>query len=172
MIEHQVIEYEDLAKSNASLMIEMEAAAKRVIRSGWYVLGKEVSSFESEFAEYIGVKHCIGVASGLDALLLSIEALDMTPGSEVLVASNTYIATILAIVRAGHKPVLVEPELETFNINPTLLESALSSRTRAICVTHMFEGLPYGFYLRIRARTQPKLLKIAPNHMVRGWASR
>lgn len=138
MIEHQVIEYEDLAKSNASLMIEMEAAAKRVIRSGWYVLGKEVSSFESEFAEYIGVKHCIGVASGLDALLLSIEALDMTPGSEVLVASNTYIATILAIVRAGHKPVLVEPELETFNIDPTLLESALSSRTRAICVTHMF----------------------------------
>ena len=107
MNNYQSIDYENLARSNAPFMVEIEAAAKRVIRSGWYVLGKEVSSFESEFAEYIGVKHCIGVASGLDALLLSIEALDMTPGSEVLVASNTYIATILAIVRA--MPVLWSP---------------------------------------------------------------
>lgn len=133
-----MIEYESLARSNSAYMAELEEAAIRVIRSGWYVLGQEVSAFESEFAQYVGVKHCIGVANGLDALILSIEALDLPRGSEILVASNTYIATILAIVRAGHKPVLVEPELETFNIDPAGLALALTSRTRAVCVTHLF----------------------------------
>jgi dTDP-4-amino-4,6-dideoxygalactose transaminase len=116
----------------------LESAASRVIRSGWYVLGQEVAAFEQEFAQYLGVKHCIGVANGLDALILSIEALDLPKGSDILVASNTYIATILAIVRAGHKPVLVEPELETFNMDPTRLPDALTLNTRAICVTHLF----------------------------------
>lgn len=133
-----MIEYESLAKSNEAFMTELEAAATRVIRSGWYVLGNEVQAFEREFAEYIGAKHCIGVGNGLDALILSIEALDLPKGSEILVASNTYIATILAIVRAGHKPVLVEPELETFNMDPARLPEALTSKTRAICVTHLF----------------------------------
>ena len=119
-------------------MAELEEAATRVIRSGWYVLGQEVTAFEFEFVQYVGAKHCIGVANGLDALILSIEALDLPRDSEILVASNTYIATILAIVRAGHKPVLVEPELETFNIDPARLASALTSRTRAVCVTHLF----------------------------------
>ena len=138
MSEQIIIEYENLARSNAAFMADLEAAATRVIRSGWYVLGEEVSSFEAEFAQYIGAKHCIGVASGLDALILSIEGLDLPRGSEILVASNTYIATILAIVRAGHKPVLVEPELETFNIDPGLLAESITSKTRAICVTHLF----------------------------------
>jgi dTDP-4-amino-4,6-dideoxygalactose transaminase len=133
-----MIEYESLARSNSAYMAELEEAATRVIRSGWYVLGQEVREFETEFAKYVGAKHCIGVANGLDALILSIEALDLPRGSEVLVASNTYIATILAIVRAGYKPVLVEPELETFNIDPARLASALTSRTRAVCVTHLF----------------------------------
>lgn len=133
-----MIEYESLANSNAAYMAELESAASRVIRSGWYVLGQEVSAFEQEFAQYVGVKHCIGVANGLDALILSIEALDLPKGSEVLVASNTYIATILAILRAGHHPVLVEPVLETFNMDPTLLPAALAPKTRAICVTHLF----------------------------------
>lgn len=133
-----MIEYESLANSNASFMEELEAAATRVIRSGWYVLGQEVSAFESEFAQYVGAKHCIGVANGLDALILSIEALDLPKGSDILVASNTYIATILAIVRAGHCPVLVEPELATFNIDATLLPQAMTTKTRAICVTHLF----------------------------------
>jgi len=133
-----MIEYESLARSNAAFMAELEAAAARVIRSGWYVLGQEVSAFEAEFAQYVGAKHCIGVANGLDALILSIEALDLPRGSEILVASNTYIATILAIVRAGHKPVLVEPELETFNIDPARLAPALTPKTRAVCVTHLF----------------------------------
>lgn len=133
-----MIEYESLANSNAVFMDELEDAAKRVIRGGWYVLGQEVADFEAEFAQYVGAKHCIGVANGLDALILSIEALDLPKGSDILVASNTYIATILAIVRAGHRPVLVEPDRETFNIDPTLLSAALTDSTRAICVTHLF----------------------------------
>jgi dTDP-4-amino-4,6-dideoxygalactose transaminase len=133
-----MIEYESLANSNAVYMSDLESAASRVIRSGWYVLGKEVTAFEQEFAGYLGVKHCIGVANGLDALILSIEALTLPKSSEILVASNTYIATILAIARAGHKPVLVEPEIETFNMDPANLAVAMTSKTRAICVTHLF----------------------------------
>lgn len=133
-----MVEYESLARSNAAYMAELEAAATRVIRGGWYVLGQEVSAFEAEFARYVGAKHCIGVANGLDALILAIEALDLPKGSDVLVASNTYIATILAIVRAGLQPVLVEPELTTFNMDPAQLERAITPATRAICVTHLF----------------------------------
>ncbi len=133
-----MIEYENLANSNSTYFSELEAAASRVIRGGWYVLGQEVSAFEQEFAQYVGAKHCIGVANGLDALILSIEALNLPNGSDILVASNTYIATILAILRAGHHPVLVEPVLETFNMDPALLPAALTPKTRAICVTHLF----------------------------------
>lgn len=133
-----MVEYESLARSNSAYMADLEDAAKRVIRSGWYVLGQEVSAFEAEFADYVGAKHCIGVANGLDALILAIEALDLPKGSDVLVASNTYIATILAIVRAGHNPVLVEPELETFNMDPANLAGSMTTNTRAICVTHLF----------------------------------
>lgn len=138
MSESAVIEYESLAHSNQAFMAELEAAASRVIRSGWYVLGQEVANFEASFAAYVGAKHCIGVANGLDALILSIEALELPKGSDILVASNTYIATILAILRAGHRPVLVEPELTTFNIDASLLPKALTTKTRAICVTHLF----------------------------------
>jgi dTDP-4-amino-4,6-dideoxygalactose transaminase len=133
-----MIEYESLGQSNRQFMADLEEAATRVIRSGWYVLGQEVSAFESEFAQYVGAKHCIGVANGLDALILSIEALNLPKGSDVLVASNTYIATILAIVRAGHQPVLVEPDAETFNMDPAQLAGAMTAQTRAICVTHLF----------------------------------
>lgn len=134
----EMIEYESLAQANRALMEELEAVASRVIRSGWYILGNEVSSFEAEFAAFAESKHCISVANGLDALILSIEALDLPKGSEIMVASNTYIATILAILRAGHKPVLVEPERETFNIDPERLAAALTRDTQAICVTHLF----------------------------------
>ena len=133
-----MIEYESLARSNSQFMSELEEAASSVIRSGWYVLGHEVSAFEAEFAQFVGAKHCIGVANGLDALILSIEALDFPKNSDVLVASNTYIATILAILRAGHRPVLVEPDVETFNMNPAHLRNAITANSRAICVTHLF----------------------------------
>lgn len=133
-----MIEYENLAVSNAQFMNELKTAASRVIESGWYVLGQEVSDFESEFSKYTGAKHCIGVGNALDALTISMEALELPNNSAVLVASNTYIATILAIIRAGHQPILVEPELETFNIDAKKLAGAITSNTRAICVTHMF----------------------------------
>lgn len=133
-----MIEYENLAAANQPFMDELEQAAQNVIRSGWYVLGQEVGKFEQEFAHYVGAKYCIGVASGLDALILSLEAAQLPAQSEVLVAANTYIATILAIMRAGLKPVLVEPRRETFNIDPEKLKAALTSKTSAICITHMF----------------------------------
>ena len=133
-----MIEYEDLARSNLPFQSELEQAAGRVIRSGWYILGKEVAAFEDAFAAYVGSKHCIGVGNGLDALILSIEALDLPRGSDILVASNTYIATIVAIIRAGHRPVLVEPDINTYNIDPGRLADALTPATRAICVTHLY----------------------------------
>lgn len=133
-----MIEYENLATSNSAYMDELEAAASRVIRSGRYVLGPEVAAFESEFARFLGAKHCVGVGNGLDALILAIEALDLPVGSDIIVASNTYIATILAILRARHNPILVEPDIETFNVDPDRLGAALTSKVRAICVTHLF----------------------------------
>lgn len=133
-----IIEYESLARTNQAWMAELESAASKVIRSGWYVLGSEVAAFEAEFAAYVGRRHCIGVANGLDALILAIEALNLPKRSDILVASNTYIATILAILRAGHCPVLVEPVLDTFNMDPALLDQAMTSETRAVCVTHLF----------------------------------
>jgi len=133
-----MIEYESLARSNEKFITELEAAASQTIRSGWYVLGKEVGAFEEEYAGFVGARHCIGVANGLDALILSIEALNLPKNSDILVASNTYIATILAIVRAGHNPVLVEPDINTYNLNPDLIAGAMTTNTRAICVTHLY----------------------------------
>lgn len=133
-----MIEYENLARSNLPFQAELEQAAARVIRSGWYILGREVAAFEEAFAACIGTKHCIGVGNGLDALMLSIEALGLARGSDVLVASNTYIATIVAIIRAGHRPILVEPDIDTYNIDPSRLADALTPATRAICVTHLY----------------------------------
>lgn len=133
-----MIEYESLRNSNLEFMDDLEIAASRVIRSGWYVLGNEVELFERDFSNYLGIKNCIGVGNGLDALILSIEALDLPANSEILVASNTYIATIIAIIRAGHRPILVEPDISTFNINPKLLAASITKNTSAICVTHLF----------------------------------
>lgn len=133
-----MVEYENLARANQRFVDEFRAAFDRLLASGWYVLGNEVSSFENEFAAYVGSRHCIGVANGLDALTLSITAFDQPRGSEWLVASNTYIATILAIVQAGHRPVLVEPDPQTCNIDPDRLARALTPKTRGICVTHLY----------------------------------
>lgn len=133
-----MIEYENLGKANAPFLTEIKSAIDDVVNSGWFVLGKQVEQFESEFASYVGSEHCIGVANGLDALTLSIKALDLPKDAEVLVASNTYIATILAIVEAGLKPVLVEPNIDTYNIDPKLLSRALTSRTKAVCITHLY----------------------------------
>lgn len=133
-----MIEYENLAKTNAPYMASLCEAASEVVQSGWYILGQKVTAFESAFAQYLDVKHCIGVANGLDALTLSFVALDLPERSEVLVASNTYIATILGILHAGLVPVLVEPDISTYNINPAGLQASLTRKTSALCVTHLY----------------------------------
>lgn len=133
-----IIPYENLARTNRQFEEEFKSAFNTFIEKGWYILGQEVKSFEEEFASYIGTKHCIGVASGLDALIIALECLKLPKGSDVLVPSNTYIASILAIVKAGLNPVLVEPDIETCNINPDLLESSLTPNTSAVLVVHLY----------------------------------
>jgi len=133
-----IIEYENLLNSNREFNDDFVCAFKEVIESGWYILGGKVKAFETEFAEFCGSKHCIGVASGLDALILALKALDMPAGSEVIVPSNTYIATILSILHCNLRPVLVEPELATYNIDPLKIREHITSKTRAIMVVHLY----------------------------------
>jgi dTDP-4-amino-4,6-dideoxygalactose transaminase len=133
-----MIEYEDLYKSNQPFLDDYRQAFEGVLQSGWFILGKNVREFENEFAAYCGSNHCIGVASGLDALNLSLACLDLPRGSEVLVPSNTYIATILSIAHLGHKPVLVEPNIHTYNIDPEKLEEKITKNTRAIMLVHLY----------------------------------
>ncbi len=116
---------------------EYEQAALRALRSGWYVLGREVEAFEDEFADYIGARFCVGVNSGLDALTLSLRALKIGAGDEVIVPANTYIATVLAITANGATPVFVEPD-EFYNLDASKLATALTNRTRAIMVVHLY----------------------------------
>ncbi len=121
---------------------EIREAARRVIDSGWYLQGKENELFEQHYAEYIGTKHCIGCANGLDALIwifrAYIELGVMKPGDEVIVPANTYIATILAITENGLVPVLVEPRKDTLQIDDSLIEERITERTKAICIVHLY----------------------------------
>jgi dTDP-4-amino-4,6-dideoxygalactose transaminase len=134
----EVIEYENLRKLNEPFSLAFKEAMEKVIKKGCYILGGEVARFEKEFSEYIGVKHVVGVASGLDALILSLKIFEFPEGTEVLVPSNTYIATILAIVQAGYKPILAEPDINTYCVNPSLLESLITEKTRAIIPVHLY----------------------------------
>jgi len=133
-----MIEYENLGKFNAPFFDEYRKVFNETLESGWYVLGKKVSGFEEEFAKYCGAGHFIGVASGLDALILSLHAFGFEPGSEIIVPSNTYIATIISILQNGLKPVLVEPDIRTYNIDPALIEEKITPATRAILVVHLY----------------------------------
>lgn len=132
------IPYEDLRRLNSLFRDELNEAARRTIDSGWYILGSEVKKFEEKFAEFNGSAYCVGVASGLDALILSLAAFEFESGSEVIVPANTYIATILAIVHNGLKPVLVEPDQDTYNIDPDRIEKKITPRTKAIMVVHLY----------------------------------
>jgi dTDP-4-amino-4,6-dideoxygalactose transaminase len=133
-----MIEYENLNNLNKSLFDEYRAAFNEVLESGWYILGNKVKAFEKQFASYCSTSHCVGVANGLDALNLSLRAFNFERGSEVLVPSNTYIATILSIVDNGLQPILVEPNINTYNIDPDLLEQAITPKTKAIMVVHLY----------------------------------
>ncbi len=137
-----MIKFLDLRKITDSFEPELSQAIQRVVRSGWFLLGEEVASFEKEYAEYIGSKHCIGVANGLDALRLILRAYIelgvMQEGDEVIVPANTYIASILAITENRLNPVLVEPDINTYNLDISLIEQHITPRTRAIMVVHLY----------------------------------
>ncbi|QWI52125.1 DegT/DnrJ/EryC1/StrS family aminotransferase [Bacillus mycoides] len=132
-----MIPFLDLKQINLQHKNEIEEAMKRVLESGWYVLGKEVTEFEEKFAAYCGTKYAVGVANGLDALILILRAYGIGKGDEVIVPANTYIASILAISANGATPILVEPQVETFNINPQQIEEKVSSKTKAIMAVHL-----------------------------------
>lgn len=134
-------EYEDLGKVNEPYFDAFTKSFNQVLRSGWFILGGHVKKFEQDFAEFCGTTYCCGVANGLDALLLSLKACAFEEGDEVIVPSNTYIATILAVVHAGLKPVLVEPDIHTYNIDPGKIEEKITRKTRAILVVHLYGKL-------------------------------
>lgn len=138
MSRRKVIDYENLRELNRPFEKDLASAFQDFAESGWYVLGNRVTEFEEEFADYCGAKYCIGLASGLDALILSLKCFEFPKRSEVIVPSNTYIATILGILNAGLVPVLVEPRLETYNINPELIEKHITKRTKAIIPVHLY----------------------------------
>ncbi len=131
----------DIKAAYLELVDELDDAYRRVMNSGWYVLGEEVEAFEDEFAAYCGTKHCVGVNSGLDALHLALLACDIGPGDEVIVPANTFIATWLAVSHAGATPVPVDADPHTYNIDPKLVAAAITPRTRAILPVHLY-GLP------------------------------
>jgi dTDP-4-amino-4,6-dideoxygalactose transaminase len=137
-----MIPFLDLKKINQQYQNELKEVCARVIDSGWYILGNEVAEFEKEFANYCEAKHCLGVANGLDALILILRAYIemgvMQKGDEVIVPSNTYIASILAISENGLMPVLVEPDVNTFNLDPKLTEQAITEKTKAVLTVHLY----------------------------------
>jgi dTDP-4-amino-4,6-dideoxygalactose transaminase len=132
------IPFLDLTAGYKELESQTKEAIHRVLDSGWYVLGSEVTSFEEEWANYCDAKYCIGLSNGLDALHLGLVALNIGPGDEVIVPSNTYIATWLAVTQCGAIPVPVEPDIRTHNINPKLIESKITTKTKAIIPVHLY----------------------------------
>lgn len=132
------IPFLDLKLPHVELRSELRDAFERVLDSGWYILGNEVEQFEQEFAEYCEVEHCVGVANGLDALHLILRAYGIGQGDEVIVPSNTYIATWLSASYAGATPIPVEPDLRTYNLDSSKIEAAITPRTKAIMVVHLY----------------------------------
>ena len=142
-----MIKFLDLQKVTAKYSDEIHEAVSRVVDSGWYLQGQENENFERHYSEYIGTKYTVGVANGLDALIWIlrgyIELGVMRPGDEVIVPANTYIATILAITENGLKPVLVEPDIDTYQIDDRLIEEAVTPRTKAIMIVHLYGCCAY-----------------------------
>ncbi|ADP69705.1 Glutamine--scyllo-inositol transaminase [Rhodomicrobium vannielii ATCC 17100] len=133
-----MIPFLDLGAAYRELKAEIDAAIHRVLDSGWYILGPEVEAFEAEWAGFCGADHAVGVANGLDALILALRALDIGPGDEVIVPSNTYIATWLAVTAVGARPVPVEPDPATHNIDPARIAAAITPATKALLPVHLY----------------------------------
>ncbi len=140
-----MIHFLNLRKLNQPFEVAFQKKMKQFLDGGWYILGNEVKQFETDFASYCGTKHCIGVGNGLDALVLIFKAYihlgKLEKGDEVIVPANTYIASILAVLQADLVPVLVEPRLETYNINPEEIEAKITSKTKAILPVHLYGQL-------------------------------
>jgi len=136
--ENESIPFLDLKATQQELSSKLEQSFDRVINSGWYILGPEVESFETEFAQYCEANYCVSVANGLDALHLALLVLNVKPGDEVIVPSNTYIATWLAVSQCGAIPIPVEPDATTYNIDPAKIEAAITSRTKVILPVHLY----------------------------------
>ncbi len=153
-----MIDFLDLKKINYKYQQELKEACARVIDSGWYIMGNELAQFETEFSAYCGVKHAIGVANGLDALILVLRAWKelgkLKAGDEVIVQANTYIASVLAITENDLVPVLVEPNADTYNLDPALVRAAMTSHTKAILPVHLYGQLS----------PMPELMAIAKEH--------
>lgn len=132
------IPFVSFKSANQVVKPEMQAAFESFFDSGWYILGERVKLFEKEYAEYNHVAHCVGVSNGLDALHIALKTLEVGPGDEVIVPSNTYIATVLAISYVGAKPIFVEPDARTYNIDPTKIEAVITARTKAIMPVHLY----------------------------------
>jgi len=140
-----MVKFLDLQQINERYRAQFQSALNGVLDSGWFIMGQSLTEFEEAFAQFCGVKHCIGVANGLDALILVMEAWRelgyMQEGDEVIVPGNTYIASILAVSRAGLKPVLVEPDMNTYLIDPEAVRKAVTSKTKAILPVHLYGQL-------------------------------
>ncbi|WP_417740600.1 DegT/DnrJ/EryC1/StrS family aminotransferase [Rosistilla oblonga] len=139
-----MIPFLDLSAATAELRTELDEAYHRFMDSGWYVLGAEVDTFEQEYAEYCEADHCVGVGTGLDALTLALRSLDIGPGDEVIVPSNTYIATWLAVTQVSATIVPVEPDEQTYNLDPKLLQAAITKRTKVILPVNLY-GQPVDY---------------------------
>lgn len=133
--------FSDVRPMHNEIRDELDAAYKRVMDSGWFIQGNECKEFEKEYATYIGTKYCVGVATGLDAIYLILRAMDIGIGDEIIIPSNTFIATALAVSYAGAVPVFVEPEIDTYNINVNRIEEKVNKRTKAIIAVHL-QGRP------------------------------
>src|SRR5260221_1388193 len=159
-----MIKFLDLKEINNQYQDELKQALGGVIDSGWYLLGNEVKAFEKEYGEYIGSKYCIGVANGLDALRLILRAYIelgiMEKGDEIIVPANTYIASILAITDNQLIPILVEPDIETYNINPYLIEEKITKRTKGIMLVHLYgQNAMHGEIQRLVDKYNLKLIE-------------
>ncbi len=133
-----MIKFLDLGKINNRFRAEIDQRIQKILDNGWYLQGEENETFNRNFANFCGTKYCVGVANGLDALNLIIKGYGFGPGDEIIVPANTYIASILAISENGCTPVLIEPDINTYNINPKLIEEKITSRTKAIMVVHLY----------------------------------
>lgn len=156
------IPFLDLKQPYLELKEALDCAYQRVMDSGWYIHGEELKAFEAEFADYCNVKYCIGVGNGLDALHLILRAMDIGEGDEVIVPSNTFIATWLAVSYAGATPVPVEPDEKTYNIDPSKIEAAITKKTKAIMPVHLY-GQPADMdpILEIASRYRLKVIEDA-----------